>query len=166
MLYLYNRGINRTIMAPTYHNRVKHTTNPKIVFLIDVSGSMNSGLVNRIVHSIANKMKNIKKGLKYDIIAWSTQLCSHIKDIDPRKPVPKIRIGGGTRMARGIEFFRSNYGKESVLVLISDFEDYLEEWENVTDQMKDYDLYAFNYGWSACEKKFKNLKVRNFQNDR
>ena len=166
MLYLYNRGINRTIMAPTYHNRVKHTTNPKIVFLIDVSGSMNSGLVNRIVHSIANKMKNIKKGLKYDIIAWSTRLCSHIKDIDPRKPVPKIRIGGGTRMAKGIEFFRSNYGKESVLVLISDFEDYLEEWENVTDQMKDYDLYAFNYGWSACEKKFKNLKVRNFQNDR
>lgn len=166
MMYLYNRGINRTIMAPTYHNKAKQTANPKIVFLIDVSGSMNTSLVNRILHSIARKMRDIRKGLNYDIIAWSTQLCSYITDIDPKKPVPKIRIGGGTRMAKGIEFFKSKYGKEAVLVLISDFEDYLDEWEQVTDQMGGFDLYAFNYGWRKCERTFKNLKVRNFQNER
>ena len=164
-LYLYNRGINRTIMAPTYHMRVQHTTEPKIVFLIDVSGSMNTTLVTRILQSISGKMKSIRKGLKYDIIAWSTVLCSHIKNIDPKKPIPKIRIGGGTRMARGIEFFRTNYTDESILVLISDFEDYLDEWEEVTKTMTKYDLYAFNYGWSECKRTFKNLKVRNFQNE-
>lgn len=164
-LYLYNRGINRTIMAPTYHMKARHTTNPKIVFLIDVSGSMNTDLVKRILRSIATKMKNIRKGLKYDIIAWSTRLCSHITDIDPKKPVPHISVGGGTRMAKGIEYFKSKYGEDSVMVLISDFEDYLDEWEQVTDEMSSYDLYAFNYGWSKCERTFKNLKVRNFQNE-
>ena len=68
-------------------------------------------------------------------------------------------------MAKGIEYFKSKYGEESVMVLISDFEDYLDEWEQVTDEMSSYDLYAFNYGWSKCERTFKNLKVRNFQNE-
>lgn len=165
-LYLYNRGINRTIMAPTYHMKARHTTSPKIVFLIDVSGSMDTDLVKRILRSIAGKMKNIRKDLKYDIIAWSTRLCSHITDIDPKKPIPHISVGGGTRMAKGIEFFKTNYANDSVLVLISDFEDYLDEWEQVTDEMPGYDLYAFNYGWSKCTREFKNLKVRNFNDER
>lgn len=162
-LYLYNRGINRTIMAPTYHLKARHTTNPKIVFLIDVSGSMDKNLVSRILNSISSKMRVIRKGLKYDIIAWSTYLCDHITNIDPKKPTPHIQIGGGTRMAKGIEYFKSNYAKDSVLVLISDFEDYLDEWEQVTDKMTGYDLYAFNYGYRECKRTFKNLKVRNFK---
>lgn len=162
MTYLYNRGINRSIIAPVYHTKVKVTSNPKIVFLIDVSGSMDSGLVSRILNSIASKMKGIKKGLKYDIIAWSTQLCSHLENIDPHKPVPNIRIGGGTRMAKGIEYFKDRYDNSSVLVLISDFEDYLDEWEKVASKMSGYDLYGFCYGWSACTRKIKNFKIRNF----
>lgn len=164
ILYLYNRGINRTIMAPTYHNRIRQTTNPKIVFLIDVSGSMDSDLVNRVLNSIAKKLKGIRKGLKYDIIAWSTRLCSHLKDLDPKKPVPSIRIGGGTRMALGIEYYGNNYNQDTVLVLISDFDDYLDEWEAVTDKMLGYDMYAFNYGYRECTRKFKNLKIKNFKN--
>lgn len=163
MTYLYNRGINRAIIAPVYHTKVKVTSNPKIVFLIDVSGSMDSNLVSRILNSIATKMKGIKRGLKYDIIAWSTCLCSYHENIDPHKPVPKIRIGGGTRMADGIRFFKERYDKSSVLVLISDFEDYLDEWEKVTSEMSGYDLYGFCYGWSECTRKIKNFKVRNFK---
>lgn len=162
MTYLYNRGINRAVIAPVYHTKVKVTSNPKIVFLIDVSGSMDSRLVSRILNSIASKMKGIKKGLKYDIIAWSTQLCSFHENIDPHKPVPNIRIGGGTRMAEGIKFFKERYDRSSVLVLISDFEDYLDEWEKVTSEMSGYDLYGFCYGWSACTRKIKNFKIRNF----
>lgn len=164
MTYLYNRGINRAIIAPVYHTKVKVTSNPKIVFLIDVSGSMDSNLVSRILNSIKNKMRGIKKGLKYDVIAWSTELCSFHENIDPNKPIPKIRVGGGTRMARGIRFFRDHYDKSSVLVLISDFEDYLDEWEKETSEMSGYDLYGFCYGWSACTRKIKNFKVRNFTN--
>lgn len=164
LTYLYNRGINRAIIAPVYHSKVKMTSSPKIVFLIDVSGSMNTSLVSRILNSIKDKMKNIKKGLKYDIITWSTDLGNHFKDIDPRKPIPKIRVGGGTRMARGIEYFRNNYDKSSILVLISDFEDYLDEWEKVTSDMSGYDLYGFCYGWSECKRAIKNFKVKNFKN--
>ena len=164
LMYQYNRGINRTTITPVYKSKIKITASPKIVFLIDVSGSMNSSLVNRILHTIAKKMKSIRRDLRYDIIAWSTCLCSHIKNIDPSKPVPRINIGGGTRMAAGITFFKENYGKDAVMVLISDFEDYLDEWENVTNPLNGYDLYAFNYGYSKCERTFKNLKVRNFKN--
>lgn len=166
MTYLYNRGINRAVIAPVYHTKVKVTSNPKIVFLIDVSGSMNRGLVSRILNSIASKMKGIKKGLKYDVIAWSTQLCSHFENIDPHKPVPKINVGGGTRMAKGIKYFRDHYDKSSVLVLISDFEDYLDEWEKETSEMTGYDLYGFCYGWSKCTRKIKNFKIRNFNTRR
>ena len=166
MTYLYNRGINRAVIAPVYHTKVKITSNPKIVFLVDVSGSMDRSLVSRILNSIATKMKGIKKGLKYDVIAWSTCLCSHLENIDPHKPVPTLRVGGGTRMAKGIEYFRDRYDKSSVLVLISDFEDYLDEWEKVTSEMSGYDLYGFCYGWSECNRKIKNFKIRNFTNNR
>lgn len=164
IMFAYNRGMNRKVILPTQINKMRKTTNPKIVYLIDVSGSMDTSLVNRILNTIARKMKSIKRGLKYDIIAWSTELCSHVKDIDPTKPVPKIRIGGGTRMARGIEYYQKEYGMDTVLVLISDFEDYLDEWEKVTDKMNGYDMYAFNYGYAKCERTFKNLKIRNFSN--
>lgn len=165
MTYLYNRGINRAIIAPVYHTKVKLSSNPKIVFLIDTSGSMDRGLVSRILSSISNKMKNIKKGLKYDIISWSTELNSYYENIDPHKPIPNIRVGGGTRLARGIRFFKDRYDKSSILVLISDFEDYLEEWEKELSTMSGYDIYGFCYGYRACEKKIKNFKIKNFQND-
>ena len=161
-LYLYNRGINRTVLAPTYKNKVRQTTKPKVVYLIDVSGSMNSNLIGRIIKSISKEMSSIRGGLKYDIITWNTDLVDHFKDIDPNKPAPKLYSGGGTRMARGIEFFKKNYKTDSILVLISDFEDYLDEWARVTDDMSSYDLYAFNYGYGHCGTEFKNIKVREF----
>lgn len=162
MTYLYNRGINRAVIAPVYHTKVSLTSLPRIVFLIDVSGSMDRGLVNRILGSIAKKMSRIKKGLKYDVITWSTYLGDHFKDLDPKKPIPYIHVGGGTSMAEGIKYFREHYGKESILVLISDFEDYLDEWEKETSTMSGYDLYGFCYGYYSCDRKIKNFKIRNF----
>lgn len=164
MNYLYNRGINRKVLMPVYHLRVKMISTPKIVFLIDVSGSMNSSLVSRILNTISKKMRNIKKGLKYDIITWSTKLRDHFKDLDPFKPSPRIDIGGGTRLAEGIKYFRDNYDQSSILVLISDFEDYLDEWEKETSKMSGYELYGFCYGWSSCDRDIKNFKIRNFRN--
>lgn len=162
LTYLYNRGINREVIAPTYHVRAKLTKNPKIVFLLDVSGSMDKNLVLRILKTISLKMKSVKKGLKYDIISWNTMLSEIKKDMDPNKPIPRIRTGGGTRMAKGIEYFRDNYDKSCVMVLISDFEDYLDEWEKVTSNMSGYDLYGFCYGWQPCKRTIKNFKIRNF----
>lgn len=165
LMYLYNRGINRSVIAPTIRRKVTMSNEPTIVFLIDVSGSMDTLLVDRILNTIANKMKKIGRGLKYNIISWSTQLGDHIKDIDPRKGVPRISMGGGTRMARGMEYFRQNYGPEAILILISDFEDYLEEWHEQELKMPNYTMYGFNYGYSNYNQEFKYFKVKNFKNN-
>lgn len=165
LMYLYNRGINRSVIAPTIRRKVTMSNEPTIVFLIDISGSMDTRLVDRILNTIANKMKKIGRGLKYNIISWSTQLGDHIKDIDPRKGVPRISMGGGTRMARGMEYFRQNYGPEAILILISDFEDYLEEWHEQELKMSNYTMYGFNYGYSNYNQEFKYFKVKNFKNN-
>lgn len=165
LMYLYNRGINRSVIAPTIRRKVTMSNEPTIVFLIDISGSMDTRLVDRILNTIANKMKKIGRGLKYNIISWSTQLGDHIKDIDPRKGVPRISMGGGTRMARGMEYFRQNYGPEAILILISDFEDYLEEWHEQELKMPNYTMYGFNYGYSNYNQEFKYFKVKNFKNN-
>lgn len=163
VLYLYNRGINRSVIAPSIKRRVTISNEPTIVFLIDVSGSMDTDLVDRILVTIAKKMKKLGKGgLKYNIITWSTRLGEHIKNIDPRKKVPRISTGGGTRMAEGIKYFRDNYKEDAILILISDFEDYLEEWHQVEMTMPKYTMYGFNYGYSNYNQEFKYFKVRNF----
>jgi hypothetical protein len=161
-LYNYNRGINRTVIAPTFLHKVSVSSDPTIVFLIDISGSMDTRLVDRILKTISLKMKKIKNGLKYNIITWSTELGEHIKNIDPKKPVPRISMGGGTRMAGGMQYFKDNYGPDAILILISDFEDYLEEWHKVEETMKGYTMYGFNYGSSRYNQKFTYFKVKNF----
>lgn len=163
-VYNYNRGINRQMIAPTFIHKIKTTTDPTIVFLIDVSGSMDSHLVDRVLFTISKKMRSIGRGLKYNIITWSTRLGEHLKDIDPKKPVPKISIGGGTSMAKGIEYFRDSYSEDAILILISDFDDYLEEWHKVEETMPGYTMYGFNYGRDKYTQKFTYFKVKNFIN--
>lgn len=164
-LYLYNRGINRSVITPIIKRRVTQSTEPTITYLIDISGSMDTRLVDRILNTIAKKMKKIGRGLKYNIITWSTHLGEHIKDVDPRKGVPRISVGGGTRMAQGIKYFKENYGPEAVLIVISDFEDYLQEWQEIEKTMPQYTMYGFNYGYtkySQC-KDFTNMKIKDFK---
>ena len=164
-LYLYNRGINRSVITPIVKRKVTQSTEPTITFLIDVSGSMDTKLVDRILNTIAKKMRKIGRGLKYNIISWSTCLGEHIQNIDPRKGVPRISMGGGTRMAKGIQYFKDNYGPESVLIVISDFEDYLQEWQEIESKMPQYTMYGFNYGYakySQC-KDFTYMKIRDFK---
>ena len=162
LVYNYNRGINRTVIAPTYRHKISASTDPTIVFLIDISGSMDTRLVDRILNTISRKMKKVQNGLKYNIISWSTRLGEHIKDIDPKKPVPRISMGGGTRMAQGIRYFKENYDESAILILISDFEDYLEEWHEVEEKMTGYTMYGFNYGSCHYNQKFTNFKVKDF----
>ena len=168
VMWNYNRGINRKVIAPSIKSKVTMSTEPKLVFLIDISGSMDTCLINRILTTISKKMRHLGtgRGLKYDIISWSTCLGEHIKDIDPRKPITRISCGGGTRMARGMEYFRMHYDPTATLILISDFEDYLEEWHQQELKMPEYTMYGFNYGYSNFNQEFKYFKVKNFNNDR
>ena len=162
LMWNWNRGINRTLISPSYKSKFDVETDPTIVFLIDISGSMAEDLIDRCLGTIARKMKKINGGLKYNIITWSTRMGEHIKDINPRKPIPSIHKGGGTRLAYGIEYFKANYNKNAILIIISDLEDYLEEWARVEQDMKDYTMYAFNYGYNTYHNEFKYIKVKNF----
>jgi hypothetical protein len=163
----YNRGIIRTVIAPSFSRKITICNDPKIVYLIDISGSMDTKLIDRCLGTIARSMKKLSRGLKYDIITWSTHLGEHIKDIDPKKPITRVSGGGGTSIARGIKYFKDNYGPEAILVIISDFEDYLQEWHEVESTMDEYSMYGFNYGGSSYYDSdkitWKNLKVRKFK---
>ena len=166
VMRLYNRGIIRSVIAPSISRKVTVSVDPKVVYLIDISGSMDTALVDRILKTIGKNMRKLNRGLKYDIITWSTRLGEHIKDIDPKKGVPRISMGGGTSLATGIQYFKENYGPEAILIVISDFEDYLEEWHKVEETMDDYSLWGFNYGddrWQDSKKiAWKNMKIRRF----
>ena len=162
MMHKFNRGIMRSVIAPSYVNKITISTDPTIVFLIDISGSMDTALVDRCLGTISRNMKRIGKGLKYNIITWSTRLGEHIQNIDPRKPVPRISCGGGTRMAGGIEYFKEHYKDDAILILISDFEDDLQDWHRVEKTMPGYTMYGFNYGYQSYKQEWTNFKVKDF----
>lgn len=164
VMKLYNKGIVRSVIAPTVSRKVTISNEPKLVYLIDISGSMDTRLIDRILKTISKSMAKLSRGLRYDIITWSTELGDHIKDIDPKKGVPEISSGGGTRMAKGIKYFKDHYDSSATLIVISDFEDYLEEWNQIESQMPEYTMYGFNYGYrsESDSVSWKNLKVRNF----
>jgi hypothetical protein len=125
---------------------------------------MDTELVDRCLKSIAVSLYKINKNLKYDVISWNTRLGEHLRDIDPKKPVPHISYGGGTDMAAGMEYFKNNYNKNAVLVLISDFEDNLSEWHRVESSMKGYSMYGFNYGSYSYKQEWTYFKQKNFSN--
>ena len=162
LFYNFNRGISKKIIVPASIQRVTTSKKPSIVYLIDVSGSMDRRLIDRVLKTISKKMKYLNGGLHYDIITWNTSLCQHIRNIKPGKMIPSIHDGGGTRLAKGIEYFAKNYGPEAVLIIISDFEDYLEEWHAAEEKLNGYTIWGFNYGRDRTSRTipWKNLKVK------
>ena len=163
-LRLYNRGIQRKVIVPSITQKISLSVDPKLVFLIDISGSMNTELVDRVLKTIAKSLYKLNRGLRYDIITWSTRLGEHIKDINPKKGVKRISCGGGTDMASGMVYFKNNYDKNAILILISDFEDSLNEWHKVEMGMKGYLMYGFNYGYHSYDQEWKYFHQKNFSN--
>lgn len=161
MMRNYNRGSIRSVIAPAIVHQYSVSKNLKIAYLIDTSGSMDSRLIDRCIKTISEKMKKINGGLKYDIISCDTAVRKVYKDIDPRKSIPEISSGGGTRISKGINYFRSNYSSDTTLVIISDFEDNLKEWQDELNHMKGYKIYGFNYG-NPTNSNWKYLKERYF----
>jgi hypothetical protein len=167
VMKLYNRGIIRSVIAPSLSRKISISTKPKLVFLIDISGSMDTRLIDRILCTISRSLKKINRDLRYDIITWSDYLGEHIKNIDPRKPYPKISCGGGTQMAKGMKYFKEHYGPEAILILISDFCDSLDQWHDVEKTMPKYSMWGFNYGnnrysYKRGDWEWSYFKQRNF----
>lgn len=168
LTYKYNRkvlGRNCNLLSPTYRQKITRSENPTVAFFVDVSGSMDSSLVDRIITTVRNGMKNIDRSLKYSIITWDTKLCEYYKDLDFNTPVPKISCGGGTELAGTFDLFKKDFGKDAIMVLISDFEDALNRWHDKESKMDGYTMYGLKYGhdtWynGGRQPDWKNLKVR------
>ena len=146
------------VIIPTYKMKLQKDNEPRVVFLIDVSGSMNTSLIDRVLKTISVSLKKISTATRYDVIAWDTQLCHHYKDLNPRDPISSFPCGGGTDLADGIRFFGLNYKKNSPLVIISDFCDDLNAWDRECAKLPGYKLYGINYGSSEW------MKSPNWQN--
>jgi hypothetical protein len=168
MTYKYNRrvlGRDNKMLSPTYRQKLTKSEDPTIAFFVDVSGSMNSSLVDRIITTIRNGMKSINRSLKYSIITWDTELCEYYKDLNFNTPIPKISCGGGTEMAGTFDLFKRDFGIDDIMVLISDFGDSLNDWHKKEVAMNGYSMYGLKYGhdtWynNGVQPKWKNFKVR------
>ena len=159
----YNLGRCKTVIVPSIVEKYRIDTNPKVTYIIDISSSMDTVLIDFILNTIAHKMKYLNHGLKYDILTWSHGFGEWIKDIEPGKPIPTIHTGGGTRMADALKFVKDNYDNTPIFILISDFEDRLDEWKMVLRSMLSYTVYGFNYGTHNYKEVWpKNFIVKNF----
>lgn len=164
MVHKYNRkilGRDNKMLSPTYRQKITKSENPTIAFVIDVSGSMDESLIDRCITTIRNQMKRLDRSLKYNIIAWDTQLCEYYKNIDFRSPIPRLHSYGGTYLAGAFDLFKKDFGKEAIMILISDFEDHLDSWHRKEVDMNGYSMYGLCYGSRPRNMpNFKNFKVR------
>lgn len=164
LTYKYNRKIITDVISPSYTMRITSDTDPTILFIIDVSGSMDTSLVDRCIDIIRRKIRSINSNLKYHILTWDTDFCELYKDLNTKKNIPRISCGGGTSLARSFIYAKENFDNSTILVVISDFEDNLHDWEVAMSKMKDYIIHGFNYGYPQDQKNFKVMKVKNFTN--
>ena len=168
MTHKYNRrilGSNNKMLSPTYRQKITKSEKPTVAFYIDVSGSMDGNLVNRIITTIRNKMKRIDMSLLYNIITWDTRLCEFHKDINFDSPIPHISSGGGTELEGCFDHFQYNFGKDAIMIIISDFGDQLDNWHEKESKMNGYLMYGLKYGndtWynGGVQPNWKNFKVR------
>ena len=162
VMYRHNRrigsGRNSKIINPSIQMKLEKDSEPRVVFLIDVSGSMDTDLIDRVLKTISISLKKISTKVRYDVITWHTSLATHYRDLDPRHPLTSFPCGGGTSLAEGIKYFGVHYKKNSPLIVISDFEDCLEDWNTEANKLPGYQIYGINYGY--CKS---NINWGNFQ---
>lgn len=164
--YKYNRKMlgNSKMLNASYRQKVAKDDDPTIVFCVDVSGSMETDLVDRVITTIRSNMKKIDRSLRYSVAAWDTRLQQYYKDIDCNTPIPKLSCLGGTRLAGMFDLFKEEYDKNAILVMVSDFDDDLDEWREKESKLNGYSMYGICYGGSGYGRRnipeFKNLKVK------
>jgi predicted metal-dependent peptidase len=166
VMYKHNRRMgsarNSKIITPTISIKMRKDVQPRVVFLIDVSGSMDTDLIDRVLKTISVSLKKISTKVRYDVITWHTSLATHYRDLDPRHPLTSFPCGGGTRLGEGIKYFGLHYKKNCPLIVISDFDDDLNEWNASADALPGYELYGINYGYRKSNTPWRNFKEFKF----
>ena len=144
---VFNRVISNSRQDPVYYfNRRKYNSNVmisrsreeqlwrpgNIFLLVDCSGSIANNAISAMIDCVKKVAK--KCGPKSRIIWWDTSLEGDFSLRKNKGPDGS----GGTNIARGIEYVRKHYLKQSndKLIIISDYEDYLQNWYNAASKIK------------------------------
>lgn len=165
VMYRRNRRIGSgrsKVIMPTIQMKLERDSEPRVVFLIDISGSMDTDLIDRVLKTISISLKKIGSKVRYDVITWNTSLATHYRDLDPRNPLTTFPCGGGTDLANGIRYYGLHYKKNSPLIVISDFEDSLQDWNNACNSLPGYKIYGINYGYRKSNVDWGNFEEFKF----
>lgn len=110
------------IEKPRFHSRTaKRLEQWQLVLLVDQSGSM----VSSVIHSaVTAACLYALPGLKTHLVAFDTDVVDMTSEVDdPVETLMKVQLGGGTDIARAVEYAASlvENPRRSIVVLITDF---------------------------------------------
>lgn len=110
------------IERPQFHSRTsKRLEQWQLVLLVDQSGSMTGSVIHSAVTAAC---LHALPGLKTHLIAFDTAVVDMTSDVDdPVELLMKVQLGGGTDIARAVEYGAGliDNPRRSIVALISDF---------------------------------------------
>jgi Mg-chelatase subunit ChlD len=110
------------IERPQFHSRTsKRLEQWQLVLLVDQSGSMTGSVIHSAVTAAC---LHALPGLKTHLIAFDTAVVDMTSDVDdPVELLMKVQLGGGTDIARAVEYGAGliENPRRSIVALISDF---------------------------------------------
>ncbi|MCF3132172.1 VWA domain-containing protein [Streptomyces olivochromogenes] len=110
------------IQRPHFHSRTRrHLEQWQLVLLVDQSGSM----AGSVIHSAVTAACLFSlPGLKTHLVAFDTQVVDLTCDVtDPVELLMKVQLGGGTDIARAVDYGAGLIGnpRRSIVAVVSDF---------------------------------------------
>jgi hypothetical protein len=124
---LQHRGRVKDMFVPSIKITQTSVLVEKMIFLADVSGSMKEKSIFGIINDLSIRVKRL--GLKeVKLITWNTDKVQEITLDDFKTLKQGLRIGGGTELAEGIKYINSFNKDNYPVIVISDLEDNLSEW--------------------------------------
>jgi Mg-chelatase subunit ChlD len=119
----YQPGERRLLIEhPKFVSRVRrHLDQWQLVLIVDQSGSMAGSVIHSAVTAAC--LWNLP-GLKTHLVAFDTSVVDLTADVaDPVELLLKVQLGGGTDIARAVDYGASliDNPRRSILVLITDF---------------------------------------------
>jgi hypothetical protein len=165
-LYNYNRrifGKNNKIIIP--REKVKYEINKEnLIFLIDVSSSMDAEFLTHCSKSILEFYKSININGIHRLISCNTKVQ---EDVDLDELDHQLYADGGTALANGIHYINEYYQKkDTILFILSDLGDYLDVWDETLNNTKYDKVYVINVDNNPCKVVYKNFEIFNLMESR
>lgn len=124
MHYYNRRKYNSNVCIPKTKQEIKHESSSMTVIL-DVSGSIDDSDILGFCNVFKKVANDLSK--KCEIILWNTGM---VGDYYSNQEI-HAQGGGGTDIAKGIKYVANKKLTDSILFIVSDFQDDLDGWCNI-----------------------------------